>query len=318
MPSVCLIFGATGQDGRLLARRFARDGFRVIGVSRRPAAEMAVGLGDYAADFERLIGDFAITAPATDALVRAVAPAVIVNVAGLSSVGASFRHPMETLLDNGQLNLFILETLRVARLPARYIFASSGELFGETPPGGADTASLYAPKSPYAVSKASASMILRNYREVFAVNAALAYLFPHESPLRSPDFVLPKIARSLLDLKAGRISELRFGPLDVVRDWGWAEEYMDAIFRQAQLPQPVDLILASGTGTSLRAMVQHGMRKLGLEGHGPLQVDPTLVRPADLARSVGNPAATEQAIGWRATCSGTAVLERLIDLAAAG
>ncbi|WP_374449399.1 GDP-mannose 4,6-dehydratase [Stella sp.] len=319
-PPVCLVFGATGQDGRLVGRRFARGGYAVVGVSRRPPADARRDLGDYRPCFAGMVGDFLASADATAELLGALQPAIIVNVAGMSSVGASFERPMETLLDNGNLNLFILEALRREGSRARYVFASSGEVFGETPAAGAAAGTPWNPRSPYAVSKASAAMMLRNYRDVFGVDAALAHLFPHESPLRPSHFVLPKLARSLVDLRAGRLRCLRLGRTDVVRDWGWAEEYMDALYRQARLPVPVDLVLATGSATSLNAMVDHGMRRLGIAAEGRLAVDPAMVRPADLARSTGDPRETWRAIGWRATCAATAVLDRLIDhaVAAAG
>lgn len=314
-PPVCLVFGATGQDGRLVARRFAAGGYAVIGVSRRPQADAMRDVGDYRRWFRAMVGNFPTSMAATWDLIAGTAPAVIVNVSGMSSVGASFERPMETMLDNGQLNLFLLEGLRRQGSRARYIFASSGELFGETGPGGAAAVAPFDPRSPYAVSKASGAMVLRNYRDVFGVDAALAHLFPHESPLRPQHFVLPKLARSLVEMRAGRLDGLRFGRTDIVRDWGWAEDYMEALFRQAQLPGPVDLVIATGVATSLTDMIRHGLRRLGIAGDARIVLDTALVRPADLSHSVGDPQEAWRRIGWRAQCAGTAVLDRLIDAA---
>ncbi|BBK38592.1 GDP-mannose 4,6-dehydratase [Allostella sp. ATCC 35155] len=310
---VCVLFGATGQDGRLLARRFAAGGYAVVGVSRRPEAEARRDIGVHGDNFAHLVGCFSASAGATAALLSATDPAVIVNVAGMSSVGASFERPMDTLLDNGQLNLFILEALRLGACRARYIFASSGELFGETAQGGASAAARPDPRSPYAVSKAAAAMVLRNYRAAYGVDAALAHLFPHESPLRPAYFVLPKLARAVVDLHKGRIARISLGRTDVVRDWGWAEDHMDAVYRQARLPVPLDLVIATGVGTSLDEMVRHGLGRFGFADDGRVVRDPAMVRPSDLGRSVGDPVGARHALGWRARVTGTAVLDRLID-----
>ncbi|MCC7275658.1 MAG: GDP-mannose 4,6-dehydratase [Alphaproteobacteria bacterium] len=309
----CLIFGATGQDGCCLAEIFRPAGFGVVGISRRPLPAMRSALGPYARRFSSLVGGFVVDPGNVRTLIDAVRPAVIVNVAGMSSVGASFGRPMETFLDNGQLNLFVLEALRRTGLGAHYVFASSGEVFGETPAAGAGVDSPIDPRSPYAVSKAAASLVLRNYREVYGVRASIAYLFPHESPLRDTAFVLPKVARSLLALKAGRIAALELGRLDVVRDWGWAPEFMRALFLQAQLAEPVDLVIAGGTGVMLGDMVRHGMRRIGIADDRPIRVDPGLVRRADLHMSVGATGETARVIGWRADTTGFAVLDRLMD-----
>lgn len=310
---VCVLFGATGQDGRLLARRFAAGGYAVVGVSRRPECEVRRDIGADSGCYAHLVDRFSISAGATTALLTAIEPVVIVNVAGMSSVGASFERPMETLLDNGQLNLFILEALRVGACRARYIFASSGEVFGETATDGASAAAPPDPRSPYAVSKAAAAMVLRNYRSVYGVDAALAHLFPHESPLRPAHFVLPKLARAIVDLHRRRIARIALGRTDVVRDWGWAEDHMDAVYRQARLPAPVDLVLATGVPTSLDDMVRHGLARFGLADDGRVVRDPALVRPSDLGRSVGDPVPAWRALGWRARIAGTAVLDRLMD-----
>lgn len=312
MAPLCLIFGATGQDGRLLARRFRRAGYRVVGASRRPPAELET-LPDLRRCFDELVPRLEVTLEATAALLRRFDPDIVVNVSGLSSVGASFVRPMETFLDNGQLNLFILEALRRSGGSARYVFASSGEIFGETGAAGATERSVFDPKSPYAVSKLSATLTLRSYRDVYGVNAAASILFPHESPLRGPQFVLPKLVRSLLDLSAGRAETLRFGRLDVARDWGWAEDYMELVFRQARLPRPADLVVATGQGTTLADMVRHGMRRLAIPPDRLVGNDPAFVRAADLSRSIGCPAEASRLTGWTPACAGLAVLDRLID-----
>lgn len=313
----CLVFGALGQDGCCLAEIFHTAGFEVVGVSRRPRRLALEAAGTYARHFASLVTGFSIRFDRVRDLIAAVRPSVIVNVAGMSSVGASFHRPMETFLDNGQLNLFVLEALRRSASGARYVFASSGEVFGETVMTGAGIDSPLDPRSPYAVSKASASLVLRNYRDVYGIHAAAAYLFPHESPLRDPAFILPKIARSLAALAAGRIDALRFGRLDVTRDWGWAPDYMRAVFLQTQLADPADLVVASGKGVPLLEMVRHGMRCIGIADEALIQVDPALLRPADLRVSVGDARETGRRIGWSAAVAGTAVLDRLLDRALA-
>ena len=309
-----LIFGVTGQDGALLARLLLEKEYEVHGTSRD--AQMAslgnlrrLGVAD------RLQVHSAATTDFRSALqvLKRVAPDEIYSLAGQSSVGLSFEQPVETLesIAHGTLNL--LEALRFLELPARFYNAGSGECFGESPqPANEQTA--FRPRSPYAVAKASAHWAVANYREAYGLYACTGILFNHESPLRPARFVTRKVVSAACRIAAGSGERLRLGNLDIERDWGWAPEYVDAMWRMLQQPAPEDLVIATGTAHPLSRFVEVAFAEKGLDWRRHVDLDSDLHRPTDIVRSVGDPTRAATALGWKAA-NGMRDVVRLMTLA---
>jgi GDPmannose 4,6-dehydratase len=229
-----------------------------------------------------------------------VQPDEIYNLSGQSSVGLSFQQPVETLesISVGTLNL--LEAIRFTGRPIRLYNAGSAESFGETGGDGADETTPFRPRSPYAVAKATAFWEVANYREAYGLFACSGILFNHESPLRPERFVTRKIVAAACRIAAGSDERLGLGNLAVRRDWGWAPEYVEAMWRMLQQPEPEDFVIATGETHSLEEFIDAAFRCVGLEWREHVDIDSSLFRPADLACGSGNPARARQRLGWTA------------------
>lgn len=310
--SRALIIGATGQDGALLARLLIEKGYEVHGTSRD--AQMAPRHG-----FNLLGIDSQVrlhSAATTDfrsvlQVLKRVRPDEIYALAGQSSVGLSFEQPVETLesIAHGTLNL--LEALRFLELPARFYNAGSGECFGESPqPANEQTA--FRPRSPYAVAKASAHWAVANYREAYGLYACTGILFNHESPLRPARFVTRKVVAAASRIAKGSEERLALGNLDIERDWGWAPEYVDAMWRMLQQPEAEDLVIATGRASALSEFVATAFDAVGLDWRQHVDIDDSLRRPSDVARSLGDPSRALVRLGWSARSSMRDVVSRMV------
>jgi GDPmannose 4,6-dehydratase len=246
-------------------------------------------------------------------VLKEAAPDEVYNLAGQTSVGLSFAQPVETLesISFGTLNL--LEALRFIGGDTKLYNAASSECFGDTPadaPANEDTP--FHPRSPYGVAKATAFWTVANYREAYGLFASSGILFNHESPLRPDRFVTRKVVRAAVRIAGGAPEKLKLGALDVIRDWGWAEDYVDAMWRMLQLDAPADFVIATGQSHSLQQFVARCFELLGLDWRDHVESDAGLLRATDIARSYGDPARAQAKLGWKATVDFDEMLRRLI------
>lgn len=296
-----LICGVSGQDGAYLARLLLDKGYEVHGTSRDAqlasfAGLDALGIRDRVAVRSMAVTDFRSVLH----VLRRIEPEEIYNLAGQTSVGLSFDQPVATLhsISVGTLNL--LEGMRILGLRCRYYNAGSSECFGDTGDEAADENTPFRPRSPYGVAKAGAFWTVANYRESYGLYACSGILFNHESPLRPRRFVTRKIIDAACRIADGDRQGLALGNLDIARDWGWAPEYVDAMWRMLQRDEPQDYVIATGRSHSLREFVDCAFAAVGLDAAAHLTVDPALVRPLDIAVSRGDPSRAGQDLDWRA------------------
>jgi GDPmannose 4,6-dehydratase len=296
-----LICGISGQDGAYLARLLLEKGYEVHGTSRDAqlasfGSLAALGIRERVQVRSMAVTDFRSVLQ----VLLKVAPDEIYNLAGQTSVGLSFDQPVEThdSISMGTLNL--LEGMRILDLRCRYYNAGSSESFGDTGGVPADEATPFRPRSPYGVAKAASFWMVANYRESYGRFACSGILFNHESPLRPARFVTQKIIEAACRIAAGDARPLILGNLDVARDWGWAPEYVDAMWRMLQQQQPHDYVIATGSSYSLRAFVDCAFAAVGLDAARYLTVDPSLARPSDIAVSRGDPSRAAAELDWRA------------------
>lgn len=309
-----LICGISGQDGALLARLLLGKGYRVFGTSRdaevsRFANLAQLGIRDRVTTLSMTLTDFRSVLQ----VLSDTKPDEVYNLAGQTSVGLSFAQPVETLesIAFGTLNL--LETLRFLGGETRLYNAASSECFGETTRDAPATENTpFHPRSPYGVAKATAFWEVANYREAYGLFASSGILFNHESPLRPERFVTRKVVRAATRIAAGSGETLKLGALHVVRDWGWAEEYVDAMWRMLQLDEASDFVVATGTSHSLEYFVQRCFELLGLDWQRHVEIDRMLMRATDIATSHGDPGKAARLLGWRSTVDFDELLRRLI------
>lgn len=314
MTRKALICGISGQDGALLARLLLDKGYDVVGTSRD--AEVSrftnlekLGIAGRVRTCSMTLNDFRSVIQ----VLKESQPDEIYNLAGQTSVGLSFAQPVETLesISFGTLNL--LEALRFIGGPARLYNAASSECFGETSeaaPATEDTP--FHPRSPYGVAKATAFWTVANYREAYGLFASSGILFNHESPLRPERFVTRKVVRAAVRIVGGSDEKLKLGALHVIRDWGWAEEYVDAMWRMLQLDEAADFVIATGKSHSLEYFVSRCFELLGLDWRDHVESDPQLFRATDIATSHGDPSRARALLGWQASIDFDEMLRRLI------
>lgn len=296
-----LISGISGQDGAYLAKLLLDKGYEVYGTARD--AQMAtfynlsrLGIRERVTLESMALNDFRSV---LQTLVK-VQPDELYNLAGQSSVGLSFQQPVETLesISVGTLNL--LEAIRFIDRPIRFYNAGSSECFGDIGDAAADEETPFRPRSPYAVAKATAFWELANYREAYGLFACSGILFNHESPLRPERFVTRKIVSAACRIAAGSNEKLQLGNISIARDWGWAPEYVDAMWRMLQQDRAEDYVIATGETTRLEDFVQEAFSCVGLEWRDHVETDPSLLRPTEIMVGRGNPAKAAQVLGWQA------------------
>lgn len=312
MPTA-VICGVTGQDGAYLSELLLSKGYRVIGTSRDAEATRAsnlrrVGVADKVQIVSTTLTDFRSVMQ----MLTKFQPDELYNLAGQSSVSLSFEQPVETLESIGQGTITLLEAIRFIGRPMRLYNAGSAECFGDSPePCNEDTP--FRPRSPYAVAKATAHWALANYREAYGLHACTGILFNHESPLRSPRFVTRKIVAAACRIAAGSKEKLKLGNIDVERDWGWAPEYVDAMWRILQHPVPKDYVIATGVTVSLRDFVQAAFKHVGLNWHDHVENNPDLIRPSEIRRGHANPQLARELLGWQAKVHVEQVVALMIE-----
>lgn len=296
-----LICGVSGQDGAYLARLLLSKGYEVYGTSRDAQVSSFGNLRRLGIDGEVRLESMALTDfRSVLQVILKTSPAEIYNLAGQSSVGLSFQQPVETLesISVGTLNL--LEAIRFVEQPIRVYNASSGECFGDTNGEAATERTPFRPRSPYAVAKAAAFWEAANYREAYGLYACSGILYNHESPLRPERFVTRKIVATAYRISCGSSEKLSLGNLDIERDWGWAPEYVEAMWLMLQQGEPRDYVIATGEVNQLRDFVNLAFAELGLHWKDHVEQDPAFLRPTDLTRGMGDPSLAATHLGWTA------------------
>jgi GDPmannose 4,6-dehydratase len=294
-----LICGISGQDGAYLAQFLLSQGYHVYGTSRD--AQMSsfknlrlLGIYDRVKLLSMSLTDFRSVLQA----ITQVMPDEIYNLAGQSSVGLSFEQPVETLesIATGTLNL--LESIRFIGKPIKLYNACSSECFGDTQGLPANEETPFRPRSPYAVAKATAFWEVANYREAYNLFACSGLLFNHESPLRPERFVTQKIIKAACRIAQGSVEKLCLGNINIQRDWGWAPDYIEAMYLMLQQDKADDFVIATGKSYSLTDFIRIAFAKLNLNYEEWLTTDASLFRPSDISVSLADPRKAREKLNW--------------------
>jgi len=308
-----LIFGISGQDGALLARLLLDKGYEVYGASRDAETQAFAGLRRLGIrDRIKAISVSLLDFRSVLQAIARVRPDEIYNLAGQSSVGLSFDQPVETFDSISVATLNLLEAVRFHDATIRVYNACSSECFGNTPQP-ADENTPMRPRSPYAVAKAAAFWQVANYREGYGLYCASGILFNHESPLRPERFVVQKSVLAARRIAGGGAEKLELGDLSVIRDWGWAQEYVDAMWRMLQQPKADDFVVATGQSCSLEKVVAEIFGQCGLDWRQHVTRNTDLSRPTDLAESRANPRRAAEVLGWQASVGMPAIVRRMLN-----
>jgi len=309
-----LICGVSGQDGAYLAAALLARGYEVHGSSRDAEVRsfgnlLRLNVAEQTNILSMALNDFRSVLQ----VISRVEPDEIYNLAGQSSVGLSFEQPVETLesISLGTLNL--LEAMRFLGKPIRLYNAGSSECFGDTGGVPANELTPFRPRSPYAVAKATAHWLVANYREAYGLHASTGVLFNHESPLRSRRFVTAKIVASACAIARGSRERLVLGNLQIHRDWGWAPEYVEAMWSMLQQPQGGDYVIATGQSHSLAQFAEAAFKHCGLDWRAHTDCSDALRRPADLAYSCGDATKAAEVLGWRAQRGMNEVVAAMVE-----
>lgn len=309
-----LICGVSGQDGAYLAQLLLAKGYEVWGTSRdaqvasfanleRLGIRMQVRVLSMAqSDFRSVLNTLSRSEPDE-----------IYFLSGQSSVGLSFDQPAESIesVVFGALNL--LESVRFLGRQVRIYHASSSECFGDVSPGErANELTPFRPRSPYGVAKASAHWLIANYREAYGLYCCNGILFNHESPLRPERFVTRKIVSAACRIASGSEERLSLGRLDIVRDWGWSRDFVDAMWRMLQQNEPNDYVIATGMSNTLESFVATAFAQVGLDWRPHVDIDSSLFRPSEIAHSAGNPDKAMRGLDWKASVEFPELIANLV------
>jgi GDPmannose 4,6-dehydratase len=314
-----LILGVSGQDGAYLAELLLEKGYDVSGTSRDANVSTFSNLARLGIkDRLRLLSVAPTDFRSVLQALTASNPDEVYNLSGQTSVGLSFDQPVETMESISVGTLTILEAIRFTGRPIRFYNASSGECFGDTGGEPATEATPFRPRSPYAVAKSASHWQVVNYRDAYQLFACNGILFNHESPLRPPRFVTRKIVAAAVRIAAGSKERLRLGDLGIRRDWGWAPEYVEAMWRMLQRPAPDDFLIATGTTRSLEDFVRTAFEAVSLDWRAHVDVDRSLFRPSEIRAPAARPDKAGSVLGWRATVSMPEVVRRMVEAERSG
>lgn len=318
--ATALIIGVSGQDGGLLAHFLIGKGYRVVGTSRDADAHSFAGLAALGI-LDRVERRSMNTAELGSILatLESVEPDEIYNLGGQSSVGLSFEQPTETLNSIVFDTQNILEAMRLRNSKARFYSASSSECFGDTPDIAANENTPFRPVSPYAVAKSCAFWQVSSYRASYGLFAVSGILFNHESRLRPARFVTSKLLHAAQRIANGSKEKLVLGNTSIIRDWGYAPEYVEAMWAMLQQVEPQDYVIATGVSQSLHSFAKVAFAEFDLDIDEYLTVDKRLFRPTDIRVSRADPARAASTLGWMAKTRGEELVKRLVfDLKAGG
>jgi len=313
-----LITGITGQDGSYLAELLLEKGYEVHGLIRRASTfnthridHLYVDPHDPEAKLFLHYADLTDGSRLTTLLSR-IQPDEVYHLAAQSHVRVSFDEPEFTGQTTGLGTVRLLEAIRELGLPVRFYQASSSEMFGATPPPQSEETPFW-PRSPYGAAKVYSYWMARNYREAYGLFAVNGILFNHESPRRGETFVTRKISMAAARIKLGLQEHLYLGNLDAVRDWGYAEEYVEGMWRMLQVDEPTDYVLATGTAYSVRDFVQFAFEHVGLDWEKHVRFDERYVRPSEVDALVGDASKAERLLGWKATVLPKELAQIMVD-----
>lgn len=308
-----LICGVSGQDGAYISKLLLDKGYEVFGGSRDASTNSfrnlhRMGLLEAIRTVSINISDFRSTLQT----INKVKPDEIYNLSGQSSVGLSFEQPVETFESIGIGTLNLLEAIRFSGLPIRLYNSGSSECFGEASEQPANEETPFKPRSPYAIAKATAHWQVANYREAYQLYACTGILFNHESPLRPDRFVTKKIVSAACRIYKGSDEKLYLGNIDIQRDWGWAPDYVEAMWLMLQQHQPDDFVIATGITHPLSYYIELVFSQLGLKWQDHVISDPTLLRPTDLLVGRGDPSKAARVLGWKSKHSLEEVVSEMV------
>jgi GDPmannose 4,6-dehydratase len=309
-----LITGVTGQDGAYLARFLLDKGYSVHGVMARRGSDTLWRLRELSVldEIEIIEADLLDLSSLIRALEKSQAEEVY-NLAAQSFVATSWDQPLLTAEVTGAGALRMLEAVRIVNSKARFYQASSSEMFGKTQQPVQDENTPFYPRSPYGVSKLFAYWSTINHRESFNMHASNGILFNHESPLRGIEFVTRKVSDAVARIHLGRQKELRLGNMGAQRDWGYAGDYVEAMWMMLQQPEPGDYVVATGTANSVRDMCRMAFAHVGLNYEDYVVVDPRLYRPSEIDFLVGNPAKARTHLGWECKTSLEDMIHMMVE-----
>lgn len=313
-----LITGITGQDGSYLAELLLHKGYEVHGLIRRASTFNTSRIEHLYQDPHdpnaQLFLHYADLSDATRlaALFSQIDPDEVYNLAAQSHVRVSFEEPEYTGDITGLGSVRVLDAVRLARIETRFYQASSSELYGATPPPQNEETPFY-PRSPYAAAKLYAYWMTKNYREAHGMFAVNGILFNHESPRRGETFVTRKITRAVARIKAGKQKNLYLGNLDAVRDWGYAPEYVEGMWRMLQADEPQDYVLATGVGCSIRDFLSESFGYVGLDWQDYVKFDERYLRPTEVDALIGDASKAESELGWKTKIHGAELARIMVD-----
>jgi len=310
--TTALITGITGQDGSYLAELLLEKGYRVVGMTRRSSTVSDERIAHIRDRIQIVQGDLLDQASLVEAL-RAVAPAEVYNLAAQSFVPTSWNQPVLT----GEFTALgvtrMLEAVRQVDRGIRFYQASSSEMFGKVREVPQTEATPFHPRSPYGVAKAYGHFLTVNYRESYGLFAVSGILFNHESPRRGLEFVSRKVTDGAARISLGLASELRMGNLDAHRDWGYAGDYVRAIWAMLQLDEPSDFVVATGVAHSVRELCEVAFGRVGLDYERHVVIDPTYNRPAEVDHLIGDASRARSILGWAPDVDFRGLVEMMVD-----
>jgi GDPmannose 4,6-dehydratase len=314
MAKSALITGITGQDGAYLAQLLLTKGYRVFGMLARRSSDTLWRLGELRilAEVTLVDGDLIDMTSILRALETSAADEVY-NLGAQSFVATSWRQPLLTANVTGIGALNVLEAIRIQNSKARFYQASTSEMFGLIQAERQDESTPFYPRSPYGVAKLFAHWSTVNYRESFSLHASSGILFNHESPLRGIEFVTRKVTDAVARIKLGKSKELRLGNIDARRDWGFAGDYVEAMWLMLQQERADDYVIATGRTTTVRDMCRIAFEHVGLRYEDYVVVDPAFFRPAEVDVLLGNPAKARERLGWSARTSLEELIATMVD-----
>ncbi|MDX2921753.1 MULTISPECIES: GDP-mannose 4,6-dehydratase [Streptomyces] len=318
MAKTALITGVTGQDGSYLAELLLDKGYTVHGLIRRSSSFNTERIDHIYQGPEEPERSFVLHhADLSDGvalvnLLRDIQPDEVYNLGAQSHVRVSFDAPLYTGDVTGLGTIRLLEAVRASGIQTRIYQASSSEMFGASPPPQNEKTPFH-PRSPYSVAKVYAYWATVNYREAYGMFAVNGILFNHESPRRGETFVTRKITRGVARIKAGLQDRLHLGNLDAVRDWGYAPEYVDAMWRMLQCDNPDDFVIATGEGVSVREFLEYAFEHAGLDWREHVRYDPKYERPSEVDALIGDASKAEELLGWKPEVKSRELARIMVD-----
>ena len=307
-----LITGVTGQDGSYLAELLLEKGYEVYGMTRRASTENLERIGHLVDRVTLIQGDL-LDPPSLDSALREAQPHEVYNLAAQSFVPTSWNQPVLTAEFTAVGVTRVLEAVRAVDAEIRFYQASSSEMFGKVREVPQTELTPFHPRSPYGVAKAYGHHITVNYRESYDLFAVSGILFNHESPRRGLEFVTRKISDGVARIKHGLAEELRLGNLDARRDWGFAGDYVEAMWLMLQQDEPSDYVVATGEEHSVREFVEIAFERVGLDPDKHVVVDPRFLRPAEVDHLVGDASKARRELEWAPRTSFRELVELMVD-----